>query len=52
MKFDEINKYKTKKLIKKTKFSLIYEGINEKENEPVAIKLEKRNNRTNLQKEA
>ena len=36
------NKYKIKKLIYQTKLSSIYEGINIKDNEPVAIKLEKK----------
>ena len=36
------NKYKTKKLIYKSNLSEVYEGINIKSNEPVAIKFEKR----------
>ena len=36
------NKYKTKKLMCLTKWSSIYEGINIKDNQPVAIKLEKK----------
>ena len=35
-------KFKTKKLIWKSKMSMVYEGINVKENEPVAIKFRKR----------
>ena len=37
------NKYKIKKIIYQSKLSAVYEGINVKDNEPVAIKLEKRN---------
>ena len=36
-------KYKIKNLICQTKLSAVYEGINVKDNEPVAIKFEKRN---------
>ena len=42
------NKYKIKKLIYQTKLSSIYEGINIKENEPVAIKLEKKSGKFDL----
>ena len=42
------NKYKTKKLIYQTKLSSIYEGINIKDNEPVAIKLEKKSSKLAL----
>ena len=42
------NKYKTKKLIYQTKLSSIYEGINIKDNESVAIKLEKKAGEVNL----
>ena len=38
------NKYKIKKLINKSSFSLLYEGLNIKENEPVVLKFEKRTN--------
>ena len=36
-------KYRVKTLIASTQFSSLYEGINEKENEPVAMKFEKLN---------
>ena len=42
------NKYKAKKLIYKTNLSSIYEGINIKDNEPVAIKLEKKSSKLAL----
>jgi len=42
------NKYKIKKLVYKTSLSSIYEGINIKDNEPVAIKLEKNTSKMNL----
>ena len=42
------NKYKIKKLVYKTNLSSIYEGINIKDNEPVAIKLEKNTSKMNL----
>ena len=42
------NKYRIKKLIFKTKYSLLYEGINIKQNEPVAMKFEKRISKENL----
>ena len=42
------NKYKAKKLIYQTKLSSIYEGINIKDNEPVAIKLEKKSSKLAL----
>ena len=42
------NKYKIKKLVYKTSLSSIYEGINIKDNEPVAIKLEKNSSKMNL----
>ena len=42
------NKYKIKKLIYRTKLSSIYEGINIKDNEPVAIKLEKKSGKFDL----
>ena len=42
------NKYKIKKLIYQTKLSSIYEGINLKDNEPVAIKLEKKSGKFDL----
>ena len=35
------NKFRTKKLIAKTYFGWVYEGINEKDNESIAIKFEK-----------
>ena len=37
------NKYKTKRLIYSSNYSLVYEGINKKENEPVVMKFEKNN---------
>ena len=40
----KVNKYKIKKLINKSSCSLVYEGLNIKENEPVALKFEKRTN--------
>ena len=46
------NKYKIKKLIYSSKFSSVYEGINEKGNEPVAIKTEVRNKQNFLEAEA
>ena len=47
------NKYKIKKLIAKSPFSLLYEGINIKNNEPVAMKFEKKTNEFNyLESEA
>ena len=42
------NKFKVKKLITTTDFSSIYEGINEKENEPVAMKFERKGGRYNF----
>ncbi len=42
------NKYRIKKLIVKTKYSFLYEGINIKRNEPVAMKFEKRISKENL----
>ena len=42
------NKYKAKKLIYQTKLSSIYEGINIKDNEPIAIKLEKKSSKLAL----
>jgi len=42
------NKYKIKKLIYQTKLSSIYEGINIKNNEPVALKLEKKSAKLDL----
>ena len=42
------NKYKIKKIVYKTSLSSIYEGINIKDNEPVAIKLEKNTSKMNL----
>ena len=42
------NKYQTKKLICKTPFSEIYEGINIKDNELVAIKIEQKNRNFNI----
>ena len=42
------NKYKIKKLIYQSKLSILYEGINLKDNEPVAIKLEKKSSRLAL----
>ena len=42
------NKYKIKKLIYSSDFASVYQGINEKQNIPVAIKLEKRNAQKNL----
>ena len=42
------NKYKTKKLIYQTKLSSIYEGINIKNNESVAKKLEKKSSKLAL----
>ena len=46
------NKYKTKKLIHQSKFSVVYEGINVKNNEPVAIKFEERNKEALLEAES
>ena len=46
------NKYKIKKLIYSSKFSSVYEGINEKRNELVAIKTEERNKQNFLEAEA
>ena len=37
------NKYKTKRLIYSSNYSLVYEGINKKGNEPVVMKFEKNN---------
>ena len=45
-------KYKTVKLISKSKFSSIYEGINIKTKEKIAIKLEEKNKYNLLEKEA
>ena len=45
-------KYKVKKLISKSKFSSIYEGINIKTKEKVAIKIEEQNKYNLLEKEA
>ena len=42
------NKYKIKSLIHSSDFGSVYEGINEKENIPVAIKLEKKNEKYNM----
>ena len=42
------NKYKIKKLIYESSYSIIYEGINVKDNDPVAIKLEKKTGEVNL----
>ena len=42
------NKYKLKSLIHSSDFGLVYEGINEKENIPVAIKLEKKIGKYNM----
>ena len=42
------NKYKIKKLIIKTSCCLLYEGINIKENEPVAMKFENRSGEYNV----
>ena len=42
------NKYKLKSLINSSDFGSVYEGINEKENIPVAIKLEKKNGKYNM----
>ena len=42
------NKYKLKSLIHSSDFGSVYEGINEKENIPVAIKLEKKNGKYNM----
>ena len=36
------HKYRIKKLIHSSGFASVYEGINEKENIPVALKLEKK----------
>ena len=42
------NKYRVKNLIHSSGFADVYEGINEKENIPVALKLEKRKNNFNI----
>ena len=42
------NKYKLKSLIHSSDFGSVYEGINEKENIPVAIKLEKKRGKYNM----
>ena len=42
------NKYKIKKLIASTHFGWLYEGINIKEKEPVAMKFEKKSSKHNL----
>ena len=46
------NKYKTKKKIYQSRLSTVYEGISIKDNEPVAIKFEKKNKDNILMKEA
>ena len=46
------NKYKVKKLITITNYSSIYEGINEKKNEPVIMKFEEKNKNEVLENEA
>ena len=46
------NKFKTKKLIWKSQLSVVYEGINVKENEPVVIKFTKRKNLESFETEA
>ena len=46
------NKFKTKKLIWKSQLSVVYEGINVKENEPVVIKFTKRKSLESLETEA
>ena len=42
------NKYRIKKLIAKTHFGWLYEGINIKENQSVALKIEKKISKFNL----
>jgi len=42
------HKYRIKKLIHSSGFASVYEGINEKENIPVALKLEKKNTKYNV----
>ena len=42
------NKYRVKKLIATTPFGWIYDGVNEKNNEPVALKFEKIGGKYNL----
>ena len=42
------NKYRLKSLIHSSNLGKLYEGINEKENIPVAIKMEKRNRNINI----
>ena len=42
------NKYKIKSLIYSSDFGSVYEGINEKENIPVSIKLEKKSEKNNM----
>ena len=42
------NKYRLKSLIHSSNLGKLYEGINEKENTPVAIKMEKRNKNSNI----
>ena len=46
------NKYKIKKLIYQTKLSRVYEGINIKDKEPIALKLEKKSEHNLLESEA
>ena len=46
------NKYKTKKLINQSRFSVVYEGINLKNDESVAIKFEERNKEHLLEAES
>ena len=42
------HKYRIKKLIYSSRFASVFEGINEKEKIPVALKFEKRSNKNNL----
>ena len=42
------NKYRIKKLIAKTHFGWLYEGLNIKENQSVALKIEKKISKFNL----
>ena len=46
------NKYKTRKLLYKSKLSVVYEGLNIKDNEQVAIKFERRNEENFLKTES